>query len=40
MGIDWLSFFFGAVSAVAASFVIVFVIAFKQYAKQKSVTKK
>lgn len=34
MGIDWLSFVFGAVTAVAVGFVIVFAIAFSALKKQ------
>ena len=40
MEIDWLSFVFGAVSAIACGFVVVFIVAFKQYTKQQTEKKK
>lgn len=40
MEIDWLSFLFGAVSAIASVFVVVFVVAFRQFAKQQAEKKK
>lgn len=36
MGIDWLSFFFGAVTAIAVSFIAVFFVAVGAIRKQNA----